>query len=290
MDTRLEVFVAAALHQNFSRAAEQLFISQPAVSQQISALEQEMGATLFDREARSVKLTKAGEVVFHHSQQILQMYAQMHRLVNDLAHAPQGTLTIGASYTYGEYMLPHVLAPFLNQFPGIVPVISIANSKDIEQRVAEGSLDVGIIEKASVHKSVQAEAFATDVLRIVASPQHAGLAEDQLSDQVWIVREPGSGTRDMTDAFFALHGVTARAIMEFSSTQVIKEAVEAGLGIALLSEWTIRKEGQGRTLAVLPWPSEPMKRDFSLLLRKSEFATKATLVFAHHIRTKGVPG
>lgn len=290
MDQRLQVFVSAATHLNFSRAAEELYISQPAVSQQISALEQELGVPLFDRQGRTVRLTKAGAVALHHSQQILRTYADMTRLIADLTEEPRGSLAIGASYTYGEYVLPHVLAPFLAEYPAITPVISIANSRDIEERIAQGELDLGIIEKASVHRGVSAEPLATDHLRIVAALRNApDLTVEKLAEQVWIVREEGSGTREMTDRLFSKYGLSPRAMMPFSSTQVIKEAVEAGLGIALLSEWAIVKERQLQTLAVLPWPPVPMTRDFSLILPKSDFATKAAQLFGAHLRAHAVP-
>jgi len=294
MDQRLLIFVTAARRLNFSRAAEELYLSQPAISQQISSLEHSLGIQLFERQAKQVRLTKAGEIVLHHGQDILLRYSEMERLVHNLLHEAQGPLTIGASYTYGEYILPHVIAPFLARYPGITPVIAIDNSRIVEEQVAAGRLDIGIIEGVSTLASIQSEDFADDLMVIIASPTHplhaqAEITVDDLSAATWIVRECGSGTRAMTSTFWTRYGITPQHVMEFSSTQVIKEAVEAGLGLSLLSEWTLRKERKLGTLALLPIEFGKLTRKFSLVRRKSDFTTKVVDLFVEHLRHHGLP-
>lgn len=284
-------FVRVVERQSFSRAAAELHISQPAVSQQVSALEGTLKATLLDRSNKSMQLTKAGEVVYHHAREILRLYSEMERIIDEMMNGERGDLSIGASYTYGEYILPHTVAKFRKLFPLVRPSIVISNSRDIEQQVASGQLDLGIIEGTSVNDKVNVRPFGRDQLVIIASPEHP-LAKQKtiqvadLSSQTWTIREKGSGTREMSKALFAQYHITPAAVMEFGSTQVIKEAVEAGLGIALLSLSAIRKELQIPSLRILAFPESPVTRDFVLITRQSKFTTKAMTLFQEYLRNQ----
>lgn len=291
MDQQLLTFVRVVERQSFSRAADELHISQPAVSQQINALERDLKATLLDRSNKTMQLTKAGEVVYHHAREILRLHSEMERILDEMINGERGDLSIGASYTYGEYILPHTVAKFRKIFPQVRPSIVISNSRDIEQQVASGQLDLGIIEGISVNDKINVRPFARDQLVIISSPDHplaqrASIRAADLSAQTWTIREKGSGTREMSKALFAEYRITPAAVMEFGSTQVIKEAVEAGLGIALLSISTIRKELQIPSLRILPFPERPVSRDFVLITRQSKFTTKAMTVFEQYLRSQ----
>ncbi|GMA64569.1 LysR family transcriptional regulator [Alicyclobacillus fastidiosus] len=290
MDQQLLVFLKVAEHLSFSRAAEALHVSQPAVSQNIVNLESSLNAKLFDRTNKSVQLTKAGEIVLHYGKQIMTLYAEMEQLTDDLLRDNSGPLAIGSSYTYGEYILPHTLARFRAKFPRVTPSVIIANTHDIEARVASGELDIGIVEGNVSLDHIQVKKFASDELVIIMSAHHplATKSEVRIEDlekQTWIVREHGSGTREITDVALSLHHIDPASKMEFGSTQVIKEAVEAGLGIALLSVSTIRKERELGTLHIARLPNAKITRDFSIITRQSEFATKAMNLFYEFICT-----
>ena len=289
MDQQLLAFVTVAQEQNFTRAAQKLHISQPAISQHIQNLEQRLDVKLLDRTNKYVRLNKAGAVVYHHAKEILNMYYQMDRFVQDLKTDASGPLTIGASFTFGEYVLPHIIADFRTRFSKITPAIVIENTRAIVGRIARGELDIGIIEGKLIEEDVEVEPFAKDTVVVVASPFHplakqpAVTAQD-LAQANWIIREKGSGTREITDYLFAALQIQPKSVLEYSSTQVIKESVEAGLGLSVLSTWVIRKELKWGSLCHLPVCATSLHRQFSIVLQKSDFHTKATEAFRDFLR------
>ncbi|GED67349.1 LysR family transcriptional regulator [Brevibacillus reuszeri] len=290
MDQQLLVFVTVADRQNFSRAAEELHMTQPAVSQYILSLERAVGTKLLERSNKYVRLNKAGEIVYHHAREILGLYTRMQSLVDDLMNTPSGHLTIGASYTYGEYVLPHVIARMRQHYPLITPTITIHNSTVITELVANRQLDVGIVEGEFLQEKMCVEPFADDRMYLIVSPAHPLAKKEEVNvsellDETWIVREEGSGTREAAEKMFRMLQIQPKKQMEFGSTQVIKEAVEAGLGISLLSYWAIRKERKLGTLCTLKVAGTPVTRDFSLVTKTKEFHTKALDIFMDLIRT-----
>lgn len=314
MDQALEVFLAVVENRGFSRAAEVLHISQPAVSQQIQKFERDLGVTLLERTSKSFRLTKAGDLVYEHGVAIRRLYEGMQQGIHDLLGSPSGPISIGASYTYGEYVLPAQLAEFLREYPGVEPSIRISNTTDIVERVEDGRLDIGVVE-GEVHSEVVVPTplFADEMVVItglmhplvarrhvssdeqdladaITLPETSVLAPDSLanlSQHVWIVREKGSGTRDMTDAFFAEEGIVPTHLMAVSSTQAIKESVMAGLGITLLSEWAVRNELQWGLVKSMLHPKLPRRRHFTMIRPKSNFATMATRKFAEFLGKVG---
>ncbi|MFJ8235578.1 LysR family transcriptional regulator [Ureibacillus sp. NPDC094379] len=284
MDQQLKVFVTVAEMGNFSRAAEKLHMTQPAVSQYIQSLERSMGIKLLERNNKFVRLNQAGEIVYHHAKEILGIHTKMHYLIDDLTNKTSGPLSIGASYTFGEYVLPHVIAKMQGKYPLIIPTIMIGNTKEIAQLVLGHQLDVGIIEGEFNDKNLTIEPFAEDSMYLVASPNHRLVQNNgeinisELEDEMWIVRENGSGTREVTEKMFRLCEIIPKRKLEFGSTQLIKESVEAGLGVSLLSYWAVRKECSMGILNVIKVEQLPIKRKFSIVLR-SPFQTKALSVF-----------
>lgn len=172
MDQQLEVFVAVVEMGNFSRAAEKLHMTQPAVSQYIQSLERTMGIKLLERNNKFVRLNQAGEIVYHHAKEILGLYTKMHDLIDDLTSKTSGPLSIGASYTFGEYVLPQVIAKMHEKYPLITPSIMIGNTKEVAKLVLEHQLDVGIIEGDFQDKHLTIEPFAEDYMYLIASPKH----------------------------------------------------------------------------------------------------------------------
>lgn len=289
MDQHLRVFATVAEMESFSRAAEELHMTQPAVSQYIKSLENLMGTKLLERGNKYVRLNKAGEIVYHHAKEILGLYTKMHDLINDLTNKTSGSLSIGASYTFGEYVLPHIIHKMHEKYPLIVPTITIGNTKEIANLVLGHQLDVGIIEGEWKDKHLVIEPFAKDSMYIVASRKHR-LAQEkeeidvaELEKETWIVRENGSGTREATEKMFKLCKINPKNKLEFGSTQLIKESVEKGLGITMLSYWAIRKECELGTLKMLDVQKLPIVREFSIVLR-SPFQTKALNVFLELLR------
>jgi DNA-binding transcriptional LysR family regulator len=292
MDRQLLTFVTVVDKGGFTYAAEALHTTQPAVSQHIRTLEKRLGVKLLERTTKQVRLNRAGEIVYRHAKDILQLYTQMERLVSDLVTDAAGPLTIGASYTFGEYVLPHVVAEFRARYPRVTPVITIANTKHVVQQVANGELDIGIMEGHSIHDEVEVQPFAQDAMVVVAASDHPWscrpyISAAELADETWIIREKGSGTREYQDLFLQRYGIQPNAVMEFGSTQVIKEAVEARLGISLLSTCALRKEFAQGAITALPVEGTPIFREFSVITYRSEFRTAAVRLFHAYIVEHG---
>lgn len=266
-------------------------MTQPAVSQYVKTLERNMATQLMERNNKMVRLTKAGEVVYHHAKEIISLYTRMQHLVDDMMKTASGKLAIGASYTFGEYILPHVIASLREKYSLITPAITIHNTREISDQVAARQLDIGIVEGDVHDNKLHTEAFANDAMVIIVSADHPLAKQDSVifsdvNQETWIVREEGSGTREVMERMFAGYQFTPEAIMEFGSTQVIKEAVEAGLGISFLSNWAIRKELTLGTLKALPIKGFPFKRQFSLITQATPFQTKAAKVFIDLLRRR----
>ncbi|MET3193714.1 LysR family transcriptional regulator [Bacillus sp. OAE603] len=289
MDHLLLVFIEVAEKKNFSRAAEELHMTQPSVSQQIQILEKNLGTKLLNRTNKFVELTKAGEIVYSHAKEITGLYKRMSTLVDDLMHEANGLLKIGASYTFGEYVLPHILANLKLKFPNVIPSVQIGNTREIAQAVLTHQIDVGIVEGEYVHQNVFMETVATDELYIMAGVNHAlsknkEVTIEQLERETWIVREEGSGTREATDRLFETLNISPTTLVEFGSTQLIKEAVEAGLGISYLSDLTVKKEKLLNTIFILNVEGTPIKRNFSILTEPVQLQTKSMQVFIELIQ------
>lgn len=292
VDHSLTVFVAVAEKKSFTKAAEALHMTQPAVSQYIQTLERNLGTKLLDRSNKFVQLNPAGEIVYHHANEIIGLYTQMQKLVDDRIRKTGGKLAIGASYTFGEYVLPHVVAFLQRIHPLIRPKITIANSTRISEWVASRQLDVGIVDGDVPHNRLPLEAFADDLMYIVAARSHpaTGKCAAELENETWIVREEASGTRRTTEKMFAELGIRPHRLMEFGSTQIIKESVQAGLGIAFLSHCTIQKEISLGILKTIRVRGTPFQRKFSLITPPTRFKTRATEVFIDTLRAhEGLP-
>lgn len=243
-----------------------------------------MNARLLERSNKSVKVNPAGQHVYRCAKEILALYARMELAVTDLMQQPRGELKIGASYTIGEYILPQVVARLIRLYPDIHPKITIANSTEIAKLVDAHTLDIGVVEGEIQHASLHVQPFAEDALAVTAAKNHplsAGRPADSasLEQHTWIVRETGSGTREAQERLFQALDITPHQRMEFGSTQVIKESVEAGLGITLLSKWVIRKELKFGLLTTIDVPCDPIRRAFSWITRDALFHTKAMQVF-----------
>lgn len=291
MDQHLQVFVTVAEKQNFSRAAESLYMTQPAVSQYIRILEENIGIRLLDRTNKYVNLNQAGEIVYHHAKEIIGLHTRMQHLVDDLTNKASGPLSIGASYTFGEYVLPHIIATMKAKYPDIQPVVHIGNTAEIAKEVLHHQLDIGIVEgHFKNEKQLKTEILAEDEMVIIASPSHPLVQEKELplkklETENWILRESGSGTREASEKLFQQHDISPANMMNFGSTQPIKVAIEAGLGISLLSKWAIQKELNNGDLQMLDVSGMPFTRQFSIVTA-SPFQKKSLQVFIELLRNK----
>ncbi|KEO82150.1 LysR family transcriptional regulator [Tumebacillus flagellatus] len=281
----LLVFVTVAEKKNFSRAAEALSLTQPAISQQIQSLEDYYGTKLFERTSKRVELTHAGEVLLPYAKEILNVSAVAKGALDDLVGKVTGKLTIGATFTIGEYILPLMLAEYTKKFPDVEVSVLIANTEEIGEKALDHSIDVGLVEGRLLHRNLHLTPLMEDEMVLFAPAGHrlVGLAvtREQLSNEPFILREPGSGTRVIAEEVLDELGVHPAKVFSMGSTQSIKEAVEAGMGLAILSKWCIRRELQFGTLAQVTPKGFRFTRPLHVLERSGHFQTKAVEEFLH---------
>lgn len=240
---QLEVFLWVAELKGFTRAAKRLYMSQPAVSFQIQSLEEFLGVKLFWRNEKHVILTEAGQLLFEQAKQIVAHFYKIKSVVNDLKELKTGSLTIGASTIPGEYILPKLIGNFRRQFPGIQINVRIAGSAQVEKWLLNREIDLGFCGTLVSGKGIECLPFLTDHLILIVPVDHswAAYGEIKISDLIkekFILREGGSGTRKTFEASLARSNISKEQlsiVMQMGSTRAVITAVEAGLGISVVS-------------------------------------------------------
>ena len=249
-DRRLQVFHTVAGVLNFTRAAEILHMTQPAVTHQIRQLEADFNTRLFDRVNNKISLTPAGIQVLDYASRILSLYDDMHESVKELTGDRSGLLTLGASTTIAEYMLPDLLGGFRREFPDVQVRLRVANTDAIVALVADSSIDLGIVEGEVQKQHLLVEDCQQDELVVIVPNDHplatkADIKPADLTGYPFVQREDGSGTRSVIAAYLLQHGLHEDQLQhpfELGSTEAIKGAVQAGMGISIVSVATVKKE------------------------------------------------
>jgi DNA-binding transcriptional LysR family regulator len=266
-----EVFLAVAREKSFSVAAKKIHLSQPTLSEHVAELETELGAELFSRRGRVVALTEAGRVFQPYAAQAVNAADDGRQAVLELGGLTRGALLIGASTTPGIYVLPSVVARFRDRYPGIELKLSIANSRTIEERVRGHELDLGVVGGHVLGAGERCVAAGlVDELVLIVPRGHRwarqrAIRVEQLRDQALLMREEGSATRYVTERALQQAGLRCTASMELDHTEAIKQAVMAGLGIALVSVHAIRGELASRRLAALSVRGLRLRRHFHVI-------------------------
>ena len=292
-DRRLQVFHAVAKHRSFTKAAETLFMTQPAVTFQIKQLEEQFNVRLFERGHGQISLTDAGQVVFDYAERILALSAELEARMKDLTGQVSGALLIGASMTIADYLLPQVLGEFKARFPGVVPRLLVANSETVQNQIAEHSLDVGFIEGDSLLPSLVTEVCCEDELQLVCAPSHplakrATVTPELLAQYAYISREPGSGTREVADRYLQKAGIAPDSLqpaMELGSPEALKGLVGTGFGFAIMSRATVIKETRLGELVGIPFAPR-IVRNLSAVYAKQKFHSKALASFVAFARQR----
>ena len=289
-DRRLQVFYTVAKQLSFTKAAELLYMTQPAVTFQVKQLEEHFNTRLFERSHSKITLTPAGDVAMEYAERILNLSSEMDTRVGELTGQISGTLLVGASTTIAEYMLPRLLGDFKAQYPNVHARLMVANSEAIEAKIADHTLDVGLIEAPSHHPQLMSHVCCEDELVAICAPKHpvaqyTSITPVQLSELPYVSRESGSGTREVMDDYFRKNGVQPEdlhIVMELGSPEAIKGAVEAGLGIAIVSRATIQKEIKlGDLIAI---PLEPrLNRPLSMVNAKEKFRSRLLQTFLEFV-------
>ncbi len=268
---RVVVFRAVAEQLSFRKAAEELYLTQPAVSLQIKALEEDLGVQLFDRTGARIMLTAAGRVLLEYSEQVNALLAKAEHDIAALSGEHAGQLALGASTTIAQYVLPRLLSEFCREHPRVHPTLISGNTEQIVDAMEKQKIELGFIEGPARSRDVKTEPFLEDELVLIASTAHE-LAErnliscSELAAIPLLMRERGSGTRDVIEMELGRKGVkrsSLHIVMELDSTEAIKSAVEAGLGIGFVSRWAIAKDLRlGSSFKIVDVEGLRIKREF----------------------------
>lgn len=268
---RIHVFRTVAKHLNFSRAAEELLLTQPAVTQQIKALELELGVSLFDRGGGHIQLTSGGKALVPFAEQMKTLSDSALQAVA-LAYGEQsGELALGASQTIGQYLLPNLIGGFRKMHPKVKVTARSGNSDEMLEALIAGKIHLALTEGPEMRKDLHIEPFMEDhmVLVVPVSHEWAGQEIDimMLKDEPLLVREFGSGSRRVVEQALALAGLKSKDLkisMELDSTEGLLSAVEAGLGVTFVSRWAVRNQLSLGTMKVAHIKDLRLSRRFSL--------------------------
>jgi DNA-binding transcriptional LysR family regulator len=278
-DRRLHVFYSVARLLSFTKAAESLHMTQPAVTFQVRQLEEHFNTRLFDRTHNKISLTAAGERVYSHAEKIFEIYDDLENSVRELTGEISGVLILGASTTIAEYMLPALLGDFKEKYPDVNIRLKVSNTDGIVSMVENNVIDLGVVEAPVNNKNLAVEACRTDRLVAIAPPGHElaklgnKIPVQAIMDYPFICREEGSGTREVIMDYLKESGVDPaelNIIMELGSLEALKGAVEAGIGVSIISRATLLKEIKLGSVEVLDL-DPPLERPFSFVHQKHKF-------------------
>ncbi len=273
---QLRVFCAVVEKKSFSRASEAVFLSQPTVSLQIRALEQELGTRLLDRQGREVSVTGSGKLLYGYARKILQIADEAEQAIAQLKGLIVGEIIIGASTIPGEYILPGLLAEFKGKYPGIEINLAIGDTKEIIRKVIENEVEVGVVGQREGSEKLVFHGFSTEKLVLIAPVHSPLLPHDQITvgelrKVPFILRESGSGTRGTVERRLREIGVKEtdlNIVMRMGSTAAVKKAVESGAGVSIISERAIEKEIKLGLLKKVPVKGLELQREFFTVHRR----------------------
>ena len=293
---RLRVFVTAARTLSFSKCAAALNITQPAVSRHIGELEARYGMPLFSRGTSGVTLTKAGELLLSHAERLLSAYQKMDYDMDLLSQTSQGRLSIGASTTIAMYLLPPVLAAFMERSGGVEVSMLSGNSENVEQWLRDGTVDIGFVENASRRPWLHYEPLMADELVLVAGTQGRygtleSVTPEELRGLPLVLREKGSGTREIIERALNRRGIRVEdlnVVIELSSTEAIKSFVRSSDTLAIVSVIALHRELADGSLSIVDIDGVDMPREFATVVRPGEFSGLNARFHDFVIRETGV--
>ena len=292
-DRRLQVFHAVATHLSFTKAADALFMTQPAVTAQVRHFEELYGTRLFDRAQGRILLTAAGAMALEYAERILAQSAELDHRLREFSGEIAGLLVVGASTTIADFLLPQVFGEFKARHPMVKPRLFVANSETVQDWVTARTLDLGFIEGDSHLPTLASDACCEDELRVMCAPSHPLASQCMvlpaaLVEHPYISREPGSGTREVVGHYLQKAGVASDALqvaMEVGSPEAIKGLVASGMGFAILSRASVTKEIRLGLLVEVPL-APPLVRHMSVVYPKERFQSRLVNAFVEFAKAK----
>lgn len=288
---RLKTFITVAEKSSFSEAAKRLFVTQPTITSQVKALENELDTKLFERTTKKVEMTQAAKVLLAYAKDIVQMNDAARKEISQMESLSYGDLRMGCSLTIGEYYLPAFLKRFNKAYPLIQIQVSIANSTQIMERIEDQVIDVGLIETRIEDDHIQMEPFLEDELVLIAPPDYLTdgntITLEQIQQTPIIFREEGSGTREVMRHYLQQTGLSEddlNILMELGSTEAVKAVVESGLGVSFISKKAIQKEEKLGLLKAYTIKGLKLNRHFYIAYRRNHVLKTATERFLESLR------
>jgi DNA-binding transcriptional LysR family regulator len=284
---QLKVFESVARHLNYTRASEELHLTQPAVSMQVKQLEKQLGVALFEQLGKRIHLTEAGKEVLTYARAVAQQLDELESVLNRQKGLSGGRLKISVATT-ANYFIPALLGGFSRRYPTVAVSLDVTNRGTLLRQLAENTVDLVIMGQPPAEADVEAQTFMENPLVIVAPPDHplAGKKKiplARLQEETFLVREPGSGTRIAMERFFAERGMRLKTGMEVGSNEAIKQSVQAGLGLGLLSRATIEQELALKRLVVLDVEDFPIMRHWYVVHRRGKRLSAAAEAFKRFV-------
>jgi DNA-binding transcriptional LysR family regulator len=287
----MRVFAAVARHLSFTRAAQELHLTQPAVSQQVSLLEEEVGMPLFEQLGRKIRLAPAGMELLRYATQVTELLREAGETLAAMRGLKRGVLKLGAVST-AKYFAPTLLSAFTPAYPEVTIKFTVANREEIVKLLGANELDLVIMGRPPRELDTTAEPFARHPFVIIASPEHPltrrrHIPLKSLTRESFIIREQGSGTRASMEHVFRERAVPFRATMEVSSNETIKQAVMAGMGLSFISSHTIGLEAEAGKLAILDVAGLPVVRDWYVIHLREKILAPIASAFRGYLLQNG---
>lgn len=289
---QLKVFEATARHGSFTRAAEELFLTQPTVSMQVKQLTKAVGLPLFEQVGKRLYLTDAGRELFSTCQEIFTQLDQLEMKVADMKGMKQGHLRL-AVITTTKYFMPRLLGPFCQLYPGIDVSLTVTNHEGVIERLANNQDDLYVMSQLPEHLEIKAHPFLDNPLVVMAPRSHPLVKEKNISlkrlaEEVFIMREPGSGTRRAFQAMLDEQNLSVKVRLELGSNEAIKQAIAGGLGLSVLSRHTLTLEGTGGEIAILDVEGFPIHREWYICYLAGKQLSVVASTFFDYLQQEAV--
>jgi DNA-binding transcriptional LysR family regulator len=291
---RLEIFAKVAELGSFSRAADALFLTQPTVSEHVRALEDELGVQLLDRLGRGAAPTRAGQLLLGYARRILALALEARQAIDQFQGRMSGELIVGGSTIPGEYVLPSLVAQFRSKYPEVSISLLIGSSRQVAAWVEDGRVEVGMVGARPGGRTLEARELMDDELVVIVSSEHPWSGRetmplDDVETEPMIVRERGSGSREALETVLKAAGTDLtqfRVVAEMGSTQAIKQAVRAGVGIAIISQRAVELECRARLIWCLRIDGVKIRRAFSLVTHRERSRSPLAQAFLEFVESQ----
>ncbi len=288
---QLKVFEAVARNSSFTRAAEELFLTQPTVSMQVKQLAKTVGMPLFEQVGKKLYLTESGKALFETCQDLFERMERFEMAIANIKGLKQGSLRI-STITTAKYVIPRILGPFCNRYPGIDVSLTVTNHQFVLEGLAGNRNDLYIVSHVPEDLDVQAIPFMENPLVVLAPKEHPLVGEKNISlarvaQEPFILREPGSGTRRAAQSLFESHGIPLRVRLDLGSNEAIKQAIAGGMGISVLSKHVLALEGLTNQLAVLDVEHFPIHRTWYVIYPSGKQLSTIAQEFLDYLLNEG---